>query len=140
MRPPARSCPAGRARSAPPPAGVLVLPASVEGDAVAAFEGLYARSGSLPPLMGAGVMEPRIPRHYVLLHDAAAAPPGGLARAQERHRTLAAALGPSVGQQVHLVVINSRGPEQPAGMDPRFWAAALPGVWRALCAAGWALC
>jgi hypothetical protein len=61
-------------------AGVLVLPSTVQGDPVAAFEELFARPGALPPLMQQGVMEPRIPKHYVLLHDASTAPPGTLER------------------------------------------------------------
>lgn len=107
---------------------MLVLPSTIAGDPVAAFEELFARSGALPPLMQAGVMEPRIPKHYVFLHDARSAPPGGLERAQALLRQLAASLGPSVGQQCHLLAINSRTPEQPAGMESRFWGAARPGA------------
>lgn len=61
-------------------AGVLVLPSTVQGELVKAFEALYTQPGALPPLMQQGVMEQRIPRHYVLLHDARNSPPGTLER------------------------------------------------------------
>lgn len=168
-----------------PAAGVLVLPTTVQGDLAAAFEALYARPGALPPLMQQGVMEARIPRHYVLLHDARTALPGTLERCGRQPRRVlhqlgktsagscsfcatrqlgpscacAAAptgceppscvqslaelfsahsfcraqqqlrqLGASVGAQCHLLVINSRTPEQPPGMDGRFWSAAAAGA------------
>ena len=56
---------------------MLVLESS-EAQPVAAFAELL-KDAALPPLMQEGVMESRILRHYLLLHDDQAAGTGGYA-------------------------------------------------------------
>lgn len=51
---------------------------SSEAHPVAAFADLLKTAG-LPPLMEQGVMETRILRHYLLIHDEQAGVQGGLA-------------------------------------------------------------
>ena len=46
----------------------LAIVHSWAADPVAAFGELF-RTAELPPLMRSGVMEPKLLRHYVLLHD-----------------------------------------------------------------------
>lgn len=58
-------------------AGLLVLESS-EMQPVASYANLL-KTAPLPPLMEQGVMETRILRHYLLIHDEQAGVAGGLA-------------------------------------------------------------
>ena len=55
-----------------------MLPSTFEGDPAAAFTTLLQQG--TPLLMRQGVMDPRVLRHHVLLHDAGRASPEDLAR------------------------------------------------------------
>ena len=57
-------------------------------DPLQAYGELF-KSAPLPPLMRQGIMEPHILKHYLLLHDDAAAP-GGLARSACSNRKTSA--------------------------------------------------
>ena len=48
-------------------------------DPVKAYGELF-RTAPIPPLMGQGIMEPQILKHYLLLHDDAANAPESLAK------------------------------------------------------------
>lgn len=53
---------------APCVAGMLALPSSTTGDFVSAFENLY-KSAPHPSLLDAGVMDSRVLRYYIIVHD-----------------------------------------------------------------------
>ena len=67
------------AKTAESAAGLLVMHSHVS-DPLPAFSEL-SKSAALPPLMRQGVMDPNVLKHYLLLHDdAAAAAHGGWAK------------------------------------------------------------
>ena len=98
--------------------GLLVLPADYAGDLAAAFNELWSPA-ALPALMQQGVMEPRVLRHYVLLHDARQGDIV-LRDAQARMRQLSSTLG----SNCHVVTINSgpaAGPARAAAPPTPAW-------------------
>ncbi|KAK9823583.1 hypothetical protein WJX72_003982 [[Myrmecia] bisecta] len=85
-----------------PIACLLVLHAQAE-DPVADFGDLF-KSAPLPPLMKAGLMEHKILKHYLLLHDDSLKLDGSYLKAEEKLRSVRASLGAS---SCHLARINS---------------------------------
>ena len=100
-------------------AGLLVLPADHAGDLALAFNELWDPA-ALPRSMQQGMMEPRVLRHYVLLHDARHGD-GVLHAAEARMRELSSTLG----SNCHVVTINSGTVAGPPSMDSRMWTDAL---------------
>ena len=96
-----------------PIAWLIVLPSNLEGDPAAAFSQLYTTT-DIPDLMKQGVMEQRIPRHYVLLHDAA----DSLDEAKDKMRRISAVFG----TPTHLLTLNSRTDGE-AQASPHLWDA-----------------
>lgn len=120
-----------------PVAYLLVLPADQQGDLVAAFRELQQQAAQQVPLLAAGVMEPRLPQYFVLLHDAGRRGAAGLEGMQNKVNYLSSALGSAV----HLLTINSNSNAaassssspsspghstlQPPAIGPQFWASLL---------------
>jgi hypothetical protein len=119
-----------------PIAWLLVLNSDIEGDPAAAFTKLFS-SAKLPPLMKKGLMEMRIPKHYILLHDAGGNGNGDCsddsAAVEEKLRRISAVFGSSSS---HLLTINSnikkdtnddtRGDGGVSTVDPGLWLSLLP--------------
>eukprot|EP00873_Tetraselmis_striata_P038913 jgi/Tetstr1/459177/TSEL_004623.t1 len=99
------------------PAACLYVASSDCADVVRAFEGLGA-ADRYPPLMKAGVMDPGILKHYVLLHDSKG---GNLQAAEAMLAVMRTTFGPGA---CHLLKINS-GTGTPAD------SGAVGALWRA---------
>ncbi|KDD73196.1 hypothetical protein H632_c2438p0, partial [Helicosporidium sp. ATCC 50920] len=99
-----------------PVACVLALPSNTAGDLAQAFEMVHLQSAR-PPLLQAGVMDARMPRHYLLVHDARQ----GLGSIQRLEKAVAD-LQARVGAPAHLLVVNSREDGGPVGREASFWA------------------
>ncbi|KAL3147776.1 hypothetical protein ABBQ32_002510 [Trebouxia sp. C0010 RCD-2024] len=106
-----------------PVACLLVMHAHAA-DPLQAYGELF-KSAPLPPLMRQGIMEPHILKHYLLLHDDAAAP-GGFARSEEKLRQIQGSLGST---NCHLLTINSGKADSNSSIGYEgLWRAHIKGV------------